>query len=291
MDTDKPPIPSADWLKWLGERRDGFLVGGAVLYGLGYLVWSYNAWRNHLGQLPAIEFQYLMSGLIPGAIIGIAWAATTFFWNMHDKAMALLEKHRFLLWIIPLTICVVQLSIYFGGLATDKRWLNLGWTQKQLTYYTGPLLAITIYFSVLTDYTSRNRPPLSIIYWWMSVSRYINAIMFCWFSLVIYFDLYPRLPQELGGPQPRCAYIDLVREDIAPASLSALVLSHPVDAATASGSKVVRSSKLDVYFSSSDYLLVRTAIDAKDGSSASLKNAPLYELRKEVIRVVQWCPE
>jgi hypothetical protein len=274
MDTDKPPIPSADWLKWLGERRDGFLVGGAVLYGLGYLVWSYNAWRNHLGQLPAIEFQYLMSGLIPGAIIGIAWAATTFFWNMHDKAMALLEKHRFLRWIIPLTICVVQLSIYFGGLATDKRWLNLGWTQKQLT-----------------DYTSRNRPPLSIIYWWMSVSRYINAIMFCWFSLVIYFDLYPRLPQELGGPQPRCAYIDLVREDIAAASLSALVLSHPVDAATASGSKVVRSSKLDVYFSSSNYLLVRTAIDAKDGSSASLKNAPLYELRKEVIRVVQWCPE
>jgi len=101
MDTDKPPIPSADWLKWLGERRDGFLVGGAVLYGLGYLVWSYNAWRNHLGQLPAIEFQYLMSGLIPGAIIGIAWAAIIFFSNMHDKTIALFEKHRSLRWIIP----------------------------------------------------------------------------------------------------------------------------------------------------------------------------------------------
>ena len=79
METNKHPIPTADWLKWLGERRDGLLIGGAVLYGLGYLVWSYNAWRNHLGQLPAIEFQYLMSGLIPGAIIGMAWAATTFF--------------------------------------------------------------------------------------------------------------------------------------------------------------------------------------------------------------------
>ena len=74
--TDKPSIPTADWLKWLGERRDGFLIAGAVLYGLGYVVWSYNAWRNHLGQLPAIEFQYLMSGLIPGAIIGMGLAAT-----------------------------------------------------------------------------------------------------------------------------------------------------------------------------------------------------------------------
>jgi hypothetical protein len=115
--------------------------------------------------------------------------------------------------------------------------------------------------------------------------------MFCWLSLNIYFDLYPRLPQVLGGPQPRCAYIDLMREEIAPSSLSVLVPSPPLDAATASPSKVVRSKKLYVYFSSSDYLLVRTATDAKDTTNTNLKDTPLYELRKEVIRVVQWCPE
>jgi len=81
-----------------------------------------------------------------------------------------------------------------------------------------------------------------------------------------------------------------VREEIAPSSLAVLVPSRPVDTATASQSKVVRSNKLNVYFSSSDYLLVRTATDAKDASSANLKNAPLYELRKEVIRLVEWCP-
>jgi len=35
-----------DVLKWLGERRDGFLVGGAILYALGYLVWSYSVLRT-----------------------------------------------------------------------------------------------------------------------------------------------------------------------------------------------------------------------------------------------------
>src|SRR5881397_1154408 len=109
----------SDLLKWLGERRDGFLISGAVLYGLGYLVWSYNAWRNHLGQLPALEFQYVMSGLIPGAIIGIAWAATAFFGNMREKAIALSQKYHRLNWqfVLTLAITVVQLIVFLGLIA------------------------------------------------------------------------------------------------------------------------------------------------------------------------------
>jgi hypothetical protein len=54
-------------------------------------------------------------------------------------------------------------------------------------------------------------------------------------------------------------------------------------------SNVVRSTRFQVYFSSSDYLLVRTAADGNADSTSELKDAPLYELRKEVIRVIQWC--
>ena len=131
MKTDKPPTHTADWLKWLGERRDGFLIGGAVLYGLGYLVWSYNAWRNHLGQLPAIEFQYLMSGLIPGAVIGMTWAAIRFFSRIQGTVIVLFEKYRFLRWLSP----VVVFGVFFLTLnlvAVDKRWLHLGWTKNNL---------------------------------------------------------------------------------------------------------------------------------------------------------------
>lgn len=131
MKKHKPPIPTADWLKWLGERRDRFLIGGAVLYGLGYIVWSYNAWRNHLGQLPAIEFQYLMSGLILAAIIGMALAAITFFSSMRDKAIAFSKKYGLLYWIILVVIFAVPSAISFGVAAADKRWLHLGWTKEQ----------------------------------------------------------------------------------------------------------------------------------------------------------------
>lgn len=62
-------MPPSDLLKWFGERRDGLLVVAAAVYGLGYLVWSYNAWRNELGQLPALEFQYIISGVFPALVI------------------------------------------------------------------------------------------------------------------------------------------------------------------------------------------------------------------------------
>jgi len=281
--TDKPSIPTADWLKWLGERRDGFLIAGAVLYGLGYVVWSYNAWRNHLGQLPAIEFQYLMSGLIPGAIIGMGLAATAFFSRMRDKAIAVFEKHRFLSNIITGVIFLALTGLNLTA-------ITLGQRKEQATLYTLPLIAAIMYLSLITNYPVSKRPPSRFGDTLESLSKYLLVVMFCGFSLAIYVNVYPRLPQELGGPQPRCAYIDLVREEIAPSSLAVLVPSRPVDTATASQSKVVRSNKLNVYFSSNDYLLVRTATHAKDASSADLKNAPLYELRKEVIRLVEWCP-
>lgn len=294
MGTEKATISSADLLKWIGERRDGFLVAGAVLYGLGYLVWSYNAWRNHLGQLPAIEFQYFIAGLVPGAIIATAWVATKFFTLMQDKAFILFTKNPFLRWVsIGVTIVVVY-AVIFLTFAIDKKWLNIGWTKNQLIRYTAPLLLINLYFSLLFMFPQSKKPkePLSwLTEKYLSLNKYLITFMFCFYSLVIFIDLYPSLPQELGGPQPRCAYVDLVRDDLAPPSLSFLASNRSVDNPPALKTKVVRSVKLKVYFSSSDYLLVRTAKDANKYGVENLENSPLYELRKEVIRVVYWCPK
>lgn len=239
-------MPSADWLKWLGERRDGFLVGAAVLYGLGYSVWSYNAWRNHLGQLPAVEFQYLMAGLIPAFIIAMAWTATIYLSDIQDKVIVLLEKHRFLRWTSAAVFPVVQLTIALGGLATERGWINLGLTTKQLYKYTGPLVLLLLYLSLLTSYTSRERKSSRFMDLVTRGYQYATPVVFCLYSLFIYLDLYPHLPQELGGPKPRCAYVDLVRGEIAPSSLSVLVPTRSMEAATSSEPKVVRSTKLHV---------------------------------------------
>jgi hypothetical protein len=45
-----PDVQSEDkrsvlvWVKRIGDLRDGLLVGASLLYGLGYVVWSLNAW-------------------------------------------------------------------------------------------------------------------------------------------------------------------------------------------------------------------------------------------------------
>jgi len=289
MNADKTPSPSADLLKWLGERRDGFLVGGAVLYGLGYLVWSYNAWRNHLGQLPAIEFQYLMAGVVPAFILLIAWAATGYFSSIRDKTIAIFERYKALR-LGSLIACFVIAAVTSNMTALiDKGWISIGVTKQQLFNYTSPVVLVLAYLSLL-PYLTPEHYKGTYVGVQLRVYQYAIPVAFCWYSLVLYFELYPRLPQELGGPEPRYAYVSLVQDEIAPSLLSALVSDRPTDAAPNSKPKVVRSSKLRVYFSNSDYMLVRTTANSA-AAGGNLKDVPLYELRKDVIRAIEWLPD
>jgi hypothetical protein len=285
----------SDVLKWLGERHDGFLISGAVLYGLGYLVWSYNAWRNNLGQLPALEFQYLIAGIIPAVIIAVAWAAVAFFYTATDKTVLLIERHPSLnLLTIAFLLFVIAGGLLLGGLAIHRRWIP----KEKIGNYLYPLFVITVYLSVvmglrLSQRIRAKRVPNHLArinlrqHALITIYRFLLPAVFCWCILRIYLDLYPALPQELGGPQPRCAYVDLVRDETSPSTMSALVSAQPTDIPSQSGAKVVRSDKLYVYFSSGDYLLVRLA--NTNDKRLKPEELPLYQLRKEVIRAVRWC--
>ena len=88
-----------------------------------------------------------------------------------------------------------------------------------------------------------------------------------------------------ADPHPRCAYVDLLREELAPQTLSSLL---PDDAGGGT-EKVVRSRRLNIYFSGSDYLLARVKPDQQGVSRRRLNEQPLYELRTNVIRAVQSC--
>jgi hypothetical protein len=289
-----------DVLKWLGERRDGFLVGGAILYGLGYLVWSYNAWRNHLGQLPALEFQYLASGIIPALILLLAAAGAGFVLQVHETLFRFFQRHPILRFVPLFALNVFPLAVYVASYAAKKGWVSRGLPQQQVAQYSTPLIIIALYFALFTGTEvkwSMGGYQLNLF----AIYRFLVPIAFGWYSIALYLDLYSRLPQELGGPHPRCAYVDLVRDDTAPSTLAALASPNRTDAGEG---KVIRSNRLDVYFSSNDYLLVRAHQSSEappDGTSAkdqpskgppdatSAKDQPLYELRKEVIRAVQWC--
>lgn len=76
----KPPSRPFSLLPWLnellkpiGDLRDGLLVTATILYITGYLVWSFNAWQNNLGLLPALDAQYFVAGLVPVLILSLAY--------------------------------------------------------------------------------------------------------------------------------------------------------------------------------------------------------------------------
>ena len=271
----------SDWLRWLGERRDGFLVGGAVLYGLGYLVWSYNAWRNELGQLPAAEFQYFMAGLVPAAIIATAWAGAVFFAKLQHKADELSKQSRHFATYSFFVTMALMLLPFLARFAEVRGWIAIGLTDHGQNLLLAPLVVLAQYLMLVTGLgQGHNRH--RYWRWYTRVSQYLIPLTFVVASSSVYFEIYPRLPQALGGPEPRCAYVDLVRDQLAPASLSLLASGQEIE----SLSNVVRSEKLRVYFSSNDHLLIRKFVD---GSADQKGDTALFELRNDVIRVVHWC--
>ena len=121
------------------------------------------------------------------------------------------------------------------------------------------------------------------------VNQHLISLILFWFALVSYIGIYPYLPNEFGGPKPRFAYVDFARETVAPSTLSVLSSSNSVIGTAGLESKVIRSKKLLVYFSNSDYMLVRIAIESKANNGVASENEPLYELRKEIIHDMEWC--
>jgi hypothetical protein len=273
------PILS-DALKWLGEHRDGFLVGGAILYGLGYLArWLFTS-EYMLGDLPALDFQYVISGIIPALLLALVWAAVAFSSRWRTRVDRTLARNRFLKWLsLVLLIGNVLLILHFGfrGLGTK-----------------GILLMMILTFTVL--YVLGIGDDLG------APMKYCVPLLLCLMSLMLYFQLYMYVPFQFGGVKPRRAYVDLVRDEIATSTLKNLTslqdpklstkLSRDCDGFVyedkATGTeRVVRSGQLDVYFASGDYLLVRAARGENDNSPINYN--PLYELRKDTIRAIRWC--
>jgi hypothetical protein len=63
-----------DKLDKISKIRDVVLVNAIFIYISGYLIWSYSAWKNNIGLLPALDFQYVMAGWVPLFIILMVYA-------------------------------------------------------------------------------------------------------------------------------------------------------------------------------------------------------------------------
>src|SRR5262249_14503644 len=106
----------------------------------------------------------------------------------------------------------------------------------------------------------------------------VKAILFFVVGVGLAIFVYLRVPQELGGVRPRCAYLD-IDSKMTSTEIRAVILA----AQTKPENQVVRSVQLDVLFSGSDTILVRPR-EGKKTPSASV-----YEISRRIVQTITWC--
>lgn len=283
------------WLKQVGKSRDGILVVGGALYILGYIVWSINAFVNKLGLLPAFESQYFIAGIVPLVIIFLAVLLIRLSWKKNPHFPSWLNIWKGTWWntilklLFPVAVGVLNSkpANFIGSYFTGHR--NL---------VGGILAGIVVVFVILALFSfdpSSDALKLKVEEGAIPKKKLRALARFAILFLVItvlgagalYFWaglLYSKLPQPLGGVRPRCAYLDVENNGLSEDTLRAILPSaHPTPfptpslAATSTAApNIVRSEKVDVLFSGSDYILIRVGLG-------------VYEIKRDVIHAIRSC--
>jgi len=108
-----------NWIEKIGKLRDGLLVIVTINYIIGYIAWSYIAWRNGFGALPVLDAQYFLAGfpLILTAVLVfliikflksiflVKWPS--FFFSLTLKKQVLIQSCIFIMPVCSISLIVL----------------------------------------------------------------------------------------------------------------------------------------------------------------------------------------
>ncbi|NVM24189.1 MAG: hypothetical protein HWN68_20720 [Desulfobacterales bacterium] len=94
-------------------------------------------------------------------------------------------------------------------------------------------------------------------------------------------EVYSNIPQEFGGAQPRCARLDVVTDQLSVETRKAILSIDSIN----SESQVVQTIEVNVFFSGSEFMLVKPLTQEQEPKSE------VYEIRRSVIQAVTWCSQ
>ncbi len=137
------------WLKPFAGLRDGLLVLGAGLYGIGYLVWSIRAWWEGLGLLPVLSAQYFVAGATVATAILVALGVVLIPWRVRARVHSWLSKptepRPTIRWLVALTLylSVIALIVWAWMYLVAERWLGVS-SPIQPAFFYGAIAAVAI---------------------------------------------------------------------------------------------------------------------------------------------------
>jgi hypothetical protein len=143
--------------------------------------------QRDLGLLPALDGQYFVAGLIPLLVFALLYGA----WRFLPKP----PRARWLVWALPAAAIVILAG--WIGFDSGERWL----------------FVLALLVMLLGGWIAGG-----------SVAGVALAVVVALFY--VYVDrIFPRLPQELGGPRPECVTLDVVAAQLSATTLKELGLT------------------------------------------------------------------
>jgi hypothetical protein len=192
-------------------------VGLPAVYVVGYLVWSFHAWQNGLGPLPAFTVNYLTAGIPPAVVTFITVMA--YSWNKHLSSW-LLASHRrgdkeqlryFKILMYGVFGLLAVLMVWHQSIQVRDLKYEAMWLRSSLGIVTSILLILGFYLETAWAYAKwKHRYRVSKVPWAGITMTFIFVV---WFLLALFFtsffvtQIYPIIPQEFGGVQPKRAIL------------------------------------------------------------------------------------
>lgn len=257
----------------IGEARNGFLIGLAIVYGLGYAVRSLYAWQVSLGVMPALDSQYFLAGVMPalvcvfvvGAFIAarrlVAWMVT-----LNSRSPRGFRVVTLIVLLLGVALLVMSMALeanghflwpfegighYCGSLGTYRSCMS---HVRALLLLSVSFYAQTVVFGAAIAAGKFGRHFRARAVYKALVRGYmLIAVMYSSAgTLALSYAGYRNLPQELGGLRPELVRLDVVDAELSPPLRVELALPE-VDTSPA----VRRSDTLQLLSAQGDYLIVR----------------------------------
>jgi hypothetical protein len=254
-------------LRRLATLRDGFLVVGVLLYGTGFSVWSYHAWKNNVGLLPALDAQYFIAGIVPLSVILFAYLVVKQSPKVIRPARAALgpgatgwlllaRRLIFSLILVGYVVFMVNLFVYSKGMIS-REMFDIFLAVSILPISIGLIFLPARILPIPTGSKVRRRLRNLVD----KVEGFYSSLMLYYLlgagAIVLVFlfldNVYPKIPQEFGGVKPKSAILELKASELSPTMMARLCTRK--DATL----QVIQSAPVEVLFHDEERLIFRVA--------------------------------
>jgi hypothetical protein len=286
----------------LDRVKSYYLTIAAVLYTSGLICWCFYSWENNLGHVDAFQLQYIVAGIIPGTIIFYIFWLFKYSEKNSENISIWLERNLIILRIgktlLSLFVLIFMVDIIFKfkifeGLNAALPAISV--TLKNILIFLLFNIIIILSPALLTieDETSVKKSKfIQVLNYFLSIGNLFITIylMFFRFSgkpivtiiailmlLIYYFELYPILPQEIGGVRPKNAILI-----IEPSAFS--IQDSFIIFPDSTGLKAGQTDTLSVYFYNDTKFIFKTHKDVIMYKT----QAKTFEIARSSIKSVKW---